>query len=513
MKGQFQMSNYSPLRYPGGKSALYPIISNIITSNSAKRCIYVEPFAGGASIACHLLVDDLVDYVVINDADRAVYSFWRTVVESPQWIIDKIKTTSVTVDEWRNQRSILLNTKKYSKELGFAMFFLNRTNRSGILDAGPIGGYNQSGMYKIDCRFNKTALIEKLIKISAYRNKIKIYNQDITVFLRQFLPQESPNNDIFIYFDPPYYENGQRLYLNSFSKKDHEKLKDSVKSLNCSWIMTYDDNPQIERLYDLYPKYHFSINYSLSQKKKGGELMIFKDKSCIPSASIFNSLSKSVFFDIQHLEANKMSDCRFCTIVKGEQRPENQKIAESENYFAISSVGALVEGWVLIVPKKHCCSMKNIYSEKEFKTFTNKIIHALFNCYGSIIAFEHGPNHEGSETSCGTNHAHIHLVPYHSLVRKLNNMNLEWLECRSSQVHKLVSENEYLFYCEPNKEWNDPVGKLHILNKPISQFFRKVIAEEEGIPEKFNYKTNPDITLTLKTIETLNSFFAQPQED
>ncbi|OUN33357.1 hypothetical protein B5G28_13365, partial [Faecalibacterium sp. An77] len=109
MKGQFQMSNYSPLRYPGGKSALYPIISNIITSNSAKRCIYVEPFAGGASIACHLLVDDLVDYVVINDADRAVYSFWRTVVESPQWIIDKIKTTSVTVDEWRNQRSILLS--------------------------------------------------------------------------------------------------------------------------------------------------------------------------------------------------------------------------------------------------------------------------------------------------------------------------------------------------------------------------------------------------------------------
>lgn len=176
------MGNYSPLRYPGGKSALYPIISSIIQSIDTKRCIYVEPFAGGANIAWTLLINGVVDYIIINDADKAVYSFWRAITESTHWFIEKIKSVPITVDEWHKQRAILQGAKKYSKELGFAMFFLNRTNRSGILNAGPIGGYDQLGTYKIDCRFNKEVLIERISKIAEHKNNVKIYNQDITVF-------------------------------------------------------------------------------------------------------------------------------------------------------------------------------------------------------------------------------------------------------------------------------------------------------------------------------------------
>ena len=159
------MENYSPLRYPGGKSALYPAIANIIESNNMKHCIYIEPFAGGANIAWSLLINGIVDYIIINDADKSIYSFWRAITESTHWFIEKIESVSVTVDEWRKQRAILQESSRYSKELGFAMFFLNRTNRSGILDAGPIGGYDQSGTYKIDCRFNKEVLIKKISKI------------------------------------------------------------------------------------------------------------------------------------------------------------------------------------------------------------------------------------------------------------------------------------------------------------------------------------------------------------
>ena len=164
------MSNYSPLRYPGGKSALYPVISSVIKSHRMKHCIYVEPFAGGAGIAWSLLIDGVVDRVIINDADKAVYSFWRAIMESTQWFVEKIRTTPITVNEWRKQRDILRNSKKYSKELGFAMFFLNRTNRSGILDAGPIGGYDQAGEYKIDCRFNR----DELIRAIPHRKKCQI---------------------------------------------------------------------------------------------------------------------------------------------------------------------------------------------------------------------------------------------------------------------------------------------------------------------------------------------------
>lgn len=506
------MSNYSPLRYPGGKSALYPVISSVIKSNRMKHCIYVEPFAGGAGIAWSLLIDGVVDRVIINDADKAVYSFWRAIMESTQWFVEKIRTTPITVDEWRKQRDILRNSKKYSKELGFAMFFLNRTNRSGILDAGPIGGYDQAGAYKIDCRFNRDELIRKILKIAEYRNKTKIYNQDISTFLKRFLPEGNENNEIFIYFDPPYYEKGQRLYMNFFSSKDHERLRDSVALINCRWIMTYDDKSEIEELYESYQKCRFSINYSLSNKKKGGELMIYKDTSCVPSSEVISKLSRAVSFGNMCMEGKRMDNCRFCDIANGNinaQKPENVKIAESEKFFAISSVGALVEGWTLIVPKHHCCSMKDLYSEEEFSTFTNQLVSILTACYGPVIVFEHGPNREGSDTSCGTDHAHIHIVPYHSLVAKLDNMDMEWQTCSASQICALVGGNEYLFYCEPGTKWDNPTGRVHVLKESISQFFRKVIAEDLGAPDRFNYKTNPDTALTLKTIDRVSNYCAE----
>lgn len=207
-----------------------------------------------------------------------------------------------------------------------------------------------------------------------------------------------------------------------------------------------------------------------------------------------------------------MENCRFCNIVNdvnGAHKIENTVIAEVENYFAISSIGALVEGWTLVIPKKHCCSMKELYSCAEFQKFAKNIVRALSDCYGSVIAFEHGPNREGSDTSCGTDHAHIHFVPYRSIVSTLNTMDMEWNVCRASEVSSIVGDNEYLFYCDVDGTWEDPLGQVHILKAPISQFFRQVIARDQGNIEKFNYKTNPDSTLTIKTIDRLRTYFAE----
>ena len=296
------MNYYSPLRYPGGKSAIAPIISDVIKNNDLKCCSYIEPFAGGASIAIDLLLNNTVDQIIINDADKAVYSFWRSIIEEPNWFIDRIRDIPVTVEEWRIQHAIFQQAKKYSKELGFAMFFLNRTNRSGILSAGPIGGYSQTGNYKIDCRFNKDALIKKIHDISLHRHRIQVYNQDISVFLRRYLPKIHSNGNIFIYFDPPYYEKGQRLYLNHFSDVEHRQLRDAVSRLECKWIMTYDDKEEIDKLYAEYKRYSFSINYSLSNKSKGKELMIFKDSSCIPSIETIKNLPGLVIFEEPKVE-------------------------------------------------------------------------------------------------------------------------------------------------------------------------------------------------------------------
>ena len=295
------MDNYSPLRYPGGKHALYPIVLNAIKLNKGNnkkiKQVYVEPFAGGAGVACKLLINNEIDLVIINDADKAVYSFWRTVMESPKWFIQKIQETPVNIDEWKKQRRVFLEGKYFSKELGFAMFYLNRTNRSGIINAGPIGGYSQEGTYKIDCRFNKAMLISKIETLAKYRHKVKVYNQDVFGFLERYLPRETDTQKVFIYFDPPYFEKGQRLYLNHFSKLDHMNLRNAVVELNCKWIMTYDDRPEINDLYSNFIRSHFAINYSLSNKSKGRELMICKDKSCIPTVDALSKLTHAVVFD------------------------------------------------------------------------------------------------------------------------------------------------------------------------------------------------------------------------
>ena len=161
----------------------------------------------------------------------------------------------------------------------------------------PIGGYDQSGTYKIDCRFNKEVLIKKISKIAECKNSVRIYNQDISAFLRRFLPRWKNSGEMFIYFDPPYYEKGRRLYMNYFSSEDHEKLRNAVSLLDCKWIMTYDDNEKIDELYKNYHRCRFSINYSLANKKRGGELMIFKDSSCIPCIETISEMPRSISFD------------------------------------------------------------------------------------------------------------------------------------------------------------------------------------------------------------------------
>lgn len=207
--------NYSPLRYPGGKSKIAPLIRLIIEKTGSSDITYIEPFAGGAGVALSLLIEGVVDQVVINDYDKAIYSFWRALKEAPQELIDLIEHTPLTIDEWKHQKDIYsTQNKRYSVELGFAAFYLNRTNRSGILSAGPIGGYNQTGNYGMDARFNRDALIGRIQEIAKYKSQIVVYNKEIRSFISGVIPKYQAN--AFVYFDPPYFENGQRLYKNLY---------------------------------------------------------------------------------------------------------------------------------------------------------------------------------------------------------------------------------------------------------------------------------------------------------
>ncbi len=268
------MHNLSPLRYPGGKGKLFSKVSKIIVDNKLDNKIYVEPFAGGCGLALKILKDNLAKSIIINDYDFCVYSFWYSILNYKKEFIDKIVNTNINLNEWEKQRTIYLNYKEYSiLDIGFATFFLNRTNYSGILKSGPIGGKKQSGKYKIDCRFNKNNLIDKIEFIYSNRHLIKLYNLEANELINE-ISKNNPN-DYFINFDPPYYTKGPELYTNFFNDENHILLKDVIIKCKSKWILTYDYCEFIDKLYDTKRKEIISLNYSTGKNKSGKELLIY----------------------------------------------------------------------------------------------------------------------------------------------------------------------------------------------------------------------------------------------
>lgn len=276
---------YSPLRYPGGKRKLATFMGLMIDKMNIRGGTYIEPFAGGAGVALMLLLEGYVNTIVINDYDKAIYSVWRSIVSEPENLIDRIEETPISIEEWKKQRDIYINNNnKYSLDLAFATFFLNRTNRSGILKGGPIGGFAQTGNYKIDVRYNKNQLIKRIRKIADYKKSIKVYNKEIVRFIECILPKYDTNT--LVYFDPPYFNKGHELYKNFFNKEDHAKIAELIlNNVDSNWIITYDDTPEILELYNRHLIKRFDLNYSVANTGKSSEVMIFKDAIFCPDDS------------------------------------------------------------------------------------------------------------------------------------------------------------------------------------------------------------------------------------
>jgi len=266
---------YTPLRYPGGKSSLLSFFGSIIEKNGLKNVQYVEPYAGGAGAALSLLILGKVDSIVINDLDRAVYAFWKAITEDTDNFIRRIRETPITINEWYRQREIYRQKGADLFDLGFAAFFLNRTNRSGILDGGVIGGVNQSGKWLLDARFNKESLIQKIEIIAKHKQHIEVLNEDGLEVIRRYADVPT----VLFYVDPPYYFKGSLLYLNSYNHNDHGRLAELLNSLaETRWILSYDNVPQVRDFYSARAKqYEFSLYYHAHVSKEGSEIMVLSD--------------------------------------------------------------------------------------------------------------------------------------------------------------------------------------------------------------------------------------------
>jgi DNA adenine methylase len=273
----------TPLRYPGGKSKLAKFIKLVILQNELLGGDYVEPYAGGAGVALHLLFDGYVKHIHINDLNKSIYAFWYSAIHDTENLCRLIQKTSVTMKNWTHQKSIQEDTKSHSLlELGFSTFFLNRTNRSGILSGGVIGGKEQSGDWSLDARFNKHALIARIEKVSEQRENISLYNQDAAHFINNIIPT-TPKKTL-VYLDPPYYVKGGELYQNYYGHSEHAMIAKLIaKKIKRKWIVSYDNVKEVRELYNEFRRMTYQLSYSAANRYKGSEVMFFSDSLTIPS--------------------------------------------------------------------------------------------------------------------------------------------------------------------------------------------------------------------------------------
>lgn len=278
-----RLRHFTPLRYPGGKGKLAPFVKQLIKDNDLLDGEYVEPYAGGAAIAMELLLQDYVSRVHINDISRPIFAFWKSVLDHTETLMRLVWDTKLTVKSWDRQKSILAHPEDNDDvSLGFATFFLNRTNRSGILNGGVIGGRDQTGPWKINARFNASNLCARIDAIARLRRRIELGGEDAAIFLLRRLGR-LPNRSL-IYLDPPYYEKGKDLYYNFYSHADHEAIAKLVKGRirRQQWIISYDNVKAIRAMYSDCPGIAYGLGYSAREARDGSEVMFFRKGLIVP---------------------------------------------------------------------------------------------------------------------------------------------------------------------------------------------------------------------------------------
>jgi DNA adenine methylase len=270
----------SPLRYPGGKAKLANFVKLLLVENGLAGCEYVEPYAGGAAVALTLLYEGYVSRVRINDLNAGVHAFWHGVLHDTERFCSMVATIPLTVAEWRRQREVYQDQASSMFDLGFATFYLNRVNRSGIVGGGLIGGLDQGGDWTMDARFPRAELIRRIQKVARFRSRISLTRLDAVDLLRSLADSGGPAS--LVYLDPPYYVKGERLYDNFYTHQDHIAVRDAVVALKHPWIVSYDAAPEILEMYHGWPTVRYSLDYSAAARTEGREVMFSSPSLAIP---------------------------------------------------------------------------------------------------------------------------------------------------------------------------------------------------------------------------------------
>lgn len=279
-----RLASLSPLRYPGSKRKMIPAIRQLIEANEPPPKLFVEPFCGGGSVSLGLLELDAVETVLLADLDPLVSAFWSEATKNGEALVKDMRKLDVTVDQWDYWRKVQPRSDRCR---ALKCLFLNRTTFSGIVgsNAGPIGGRAQKSEYKIDCRFNKDALADRILNVKRLADEGRIIGvlssrwQSTIEGARWRAAEYEPKATVF-YLDPPYIQKAEKLYELAFAEHDHESLASHLLATEHRWILSYDAEPLIRRLYsgirgvhEYRVVHHYTMTGSRSSPVPGREVL------------------------------------------------------------------------------------------------------------------------------------------------------------------------------------------------------------------------------------------------
>jgi DNA adenine methylase len=266
----------SPLRYPGSKQALVDYVIRFLDANDFRGREWVEPCAGGASVALSLLSRGAVCRATIVEKDPLVYAFWKCLKTQPALLCHLVHGLNITLETWnqfQKYRSADALKKYPLIELALAGLFFNRANYSGIIGANPIGGMSQSSDYKIDCRFTKSTVIDRMIAASLVMDKMTVVRGDVVSYLRRNSERLIQDNSV-VYVDPPYVLQGKKLYRHHFKTRDHMRLAEFLNAAPFPWLVSYDNVPFVVELFRGQKVRPIWLKYTVRRARRADELLI-----------------------------------------------------------------------------------------------------------------------------------------------------------------------------------------------------------------------------------------------
>lgn len=217
------------------------------------------------------------------------------------------------------------------------------------------------------------------------------------------------------------------------------------------------------------------------------------------------------------MQIKMMNECSFCSEFNGSGENSvflnnvgfdngitSRKLFETENWVVVPTLGSFVEGYLLIITKKHYISISecqtNLLDELEgLITYIKCVIDKVYN--SPIIAFEHGAISEQEKGGCCVTHAHMHIVPYRGdIMNELNNLNFSFREIDTLyELNKqFIGEKQYIFY-------QNNIGKKYIFESNIipSQYIRQVLCKRIGSPRKWDWRKYYFIDNIIKTLKAV----------